>query len=116
MNRYPLSEIEEMTKNNRKIGLGVMGFADMLTMLRIPYNSDQARKTAEELMKFIRKEGRVASLKLAKERGIFPHWSGSIYDPKSKHFKGEDLKLRNATITTIAPTGTLAQIVKCEWG
>ena len=116
MNKYPLPEIEKMTKNNRKIGMGVMGFADMLTMLRIPYNSDQARKTAEELMKFIRKEGRVASLKLGKERGIFPHWSGSIYDPESKHFKGEDLKLRNATITTIAPTGTLAQIVNCEWG
>jgi len=116
MNKYPLPKIKKMTIGNRKIGLGVMGFADMLTMLRIPYNSDQARKTAEELMKFIREEGRIASLKLAEERGIFPHWSGSIYDPKSEHFKGEDLKLRNATITTIAPTGTLAQIANCEWG
>jgi ribonucleoside-diphosphate reductase alpha chain len=116
MNKYPLKEIEEMTLSNRKIGLGVMGFADMLTKLRIPYNADQARETAEKLMKFIRDEGRAASLKLAKERGVFPHWHGSIYDPKSKYFKKENLKLRNATITTIAPTGTLAMIADCEWG
>jgi len=116
MNSYPLPEVEQMTKANRKVGLGVMGFTDMAVMLRIPYGSETSFKLAEEIMKFIRDEARQSSIKLAEDRGVFPNWEGSIYDPKSTYFKGEELKLRNATLTTIAPTGTLAQIANCEWG
>ncbi|MCT4625369.1 vitamin B12-dependent ribonucleotide reductase [Halodesulfovibrio sp.] len=108
--RYPLDRITEMVHTNRKIGLGVMGWADMLFQLQIPYNSQEALNLAEKVMEFIQAEGRAASKQLAKERGAFPAYADSIFGER-------DLgPYRNATITTIAPTGTLSILAGCSSG
>lgn len=108
INNYPLAIIGETTRATRKIGLGVMGWADILLLLGIPYNSDDALALGERVMGFITTEGRTASMALAKQRGAFPLFAESVYA------KGEPL--RNATITTIAPTGTLSMIAGCSSG
>ena len=105
---YPLKENRKIVEKNRKIGLGIMGFADMLIKLGVAYDSDEGLKKAEELMKFISEESKNASTELAKTRGTFPSWNKSIYR--------KNMKLRNATTTTIAPTGTISIIANASSG
>ena len=108
-NVYTLPEIEKITKGNRKIGLGVMGFADLLIKMGIKYDAEEGLQTAEKLMKFINNEGKRMSMELGEEKGSFPNFKGSIGE---KQFK----TLRNATVTTIAPTGTISIIAGCSQG
>ncbi len=108
-NRYPISEIERQTKKNRRIGLGVMGWADLLVKLNLPYDSDPAFGLAEKLMGFIQTEAQKHSSELAKTRGKFPNWEGSVYHR-------DNVAMRNATVTTIAPTGTISIVARCSSG
>ena len=109
MNQYPLPQIAQMAKGNRKIGLGVMGLAHFFIRLGIPYDSPKALEVARGLMSFIQHQARERSMELAEERGAFPNFPGSIYSRNG-------MKVRNATVTTIAPTGTLSLIADCSSG
>jgi ribonucleoside-diphosphate reductase alpha chain len=110
MNHFPLRAIERMVKGNRKIGLGVMGFADMLIQMRIAYNSDEAVEIAEKVMKFITEKAHEASIEIAKKRGPFPNYELSVFAERG------DPPIRNATLTTIAPTGTISIIANNSSG
>jgi ribonucleoside-diphosphate reductase alpha chain len=116
MSKYPIPEIDKMVKANRKIGLGVMGWADMLVQLEIAYNSKEGIQMADKVMSFIKEEADRASVELAKTRGVFPNWEQSIYNKGSKFFKGKHMRVRNATRTTIAPTGTIGMIADASGG
>jgi ribonucleoside-diphosphate reductase alpha chain len=106
---FPVAAIETHTKQTRKIGLGIMGFADLLIHLGIPYDTDDALQTAEQLMAFIQSQAHEASRRLAQERGVFPAYQGSL-------LQANGLRQRNATVTTIAPTGTISILADCSAG
>jgi ribonucleoside-diphosphate reductase alpha chain len=108
-NRYPVPEIERMTKDNRKIGLGVMGWAEFLILLGIPYDSEKAVRLAEITMKFIHQKAVEKSVELGEKRGSFPNFKESVWAKKYK-------AMRNATLTAIAPTGTISIIAGCSSG
>ena len=109
MNEYPVKQIEEMTYATRKIGLGVMGFARMLFMLEVPYDSKEGIEWGRKIMQFIQETGYNESAKLAEERGVYPAWEGSRHQEKG-------LRLRNSYVTTVAPTGTLSMIADTSGG
>lgn len=109
INNFPIPEIAQMSRGNRKIGLGVMGFASTLYALGIPYNSEEGLAMGENLMKVLNDESHQASQKLAEERGVFPNWAGSAWEKKG-------IRMRNACTTTVAPTGTISIIANCSGG
>ncbi|HEY3220696.1 MAG TPA: vitamin B12-dependent ribonucleotide reductase [Gemmatimonadales bacterium] len=122
-NRYPLDEIDDLAKNIRRIGLGIMGWADLLVRLGIGYNSDPGVALGRKLMEFIDEESKVASEKLAERRGTFAEWERSIWGPDAtcaRNATGERIrpmrKLRNCNLTTVAPTGTISIIAGCSSG
>ena len=108
-NKYPIKEIEQQTHGTRRIGLGIMGWADMLVQLGLPYNSEQALALGEKVMEFINTNGHFHSSELAKSRGKFPRWEESS-------FADESVAMRNTTVTTVAPTGTISIISGCSSG
>jgi ribonucleoside-diphosphate reductase alpha chain len=108
MNPYPLPEIDRTVKSNRRIGLGIMGWADLLFLIRVPYDSQEAIDLGDRLMSFVKEKSHDQCAKLAEERGPFPNWKHSIY---------RDVRpMRNSTVTTIAPTGTISMIAGCSSG
>ncbi len=114
MNKYPIPEIEEMSKKTRRIGLGVMGFADLLVQLAVPYDSEAALEVANQVMGYIQDRTHQSSMELSRTRGVFPAWEGSIYNRRSN---GDDVKpMRNSAPTTIAPTGTISIIAGASSG
>src|SRR6266850_1117230 len=122
-NKYPLAEIDDLAKRIRRIGLGVMGWADLLVRLGIPYNSDAGVALGRRMMEFIDEESKVASEKLAERRGVFPEWERSIWGPDTtaaRNAQGERIRpmrrLRNCNLTTVAPTGTISIISGCSSG
>lgn len=108
-NCFPLPDIDRMTKRTRKIGLGIMGFADLLIALNIPYNSEAAIQTATALMGFFQEQAHLASADLAGERGVFPAYRGSQLQARHQRH-------RNATVTTVAPTGSISLLADCSPG
>ncbi len=110
MNEYPIEKVRDMVRQIRRIGFGIMGFADALLSMSIGYNTDEGVKMAEQVMEFIQKESDIASEKLAKTRGVFPAYKGSIYD------KPGEISPRNGARTTIAPTGTIAMLADTSSG
>jgi ribonucleoside-diphosphate reductase alpha chain len=122
-NKYPLPEIDDLAKRIRRIGLGIMGWADLLVRLGIPYNSDEGVALGRRLMEFVDEESKVASEKLAVQRGAFAEWERSIWGPDAaaaRDAKGERIRpmrrLRNCNLTTVAPTGTISIIAGCSSG
>ena len=122
-NKYPLTEIDQLAKKIRRVGLGIMGFADLLVRLGIPYNSEQGVEFGRTLMRFIDEESKIESERLAKQRGTFPEWKHSIWGPErtcARTAAGNRVRpqrrLRNCNLTTVAPTGTISIIAGCSSG
>jgi len=122
-NAYPLPAITDLAKRIRRIGLGVMGYADLLVKLGIPYDSDEAVELGRKVQQFVDEEGKVASERLATQRGVFPEWERSIWGPDDTCARGPNgervrpmRKLRNCNVTTVAPTGTISIISGCSSG
>ena len=122
-NKYPLAEIDDLAKRIRRIGLGVMGWADLLVHLGIPYDSDEGVALGRRVMEFVDEEAKVASEQLAEQRGVFPEWETSIWGPDASCARGPDgervrpmRRLRNCNLTTVAPTGTISIIANCSSG
>jgi ribonucleoside-diphosphate reductase alpha chain len=108
---FPVEKVNAAFRNNRRIGLGIMGFADMLYQLKVPYNSTEGLLIAEKVMKLVNETAHEQSKKLAEYKGCFPNWELSIYGSK-----GKNIKMRNAALTTVAPTGSISMLLDCSSG